>query len=424
MFLLAMTLLWVLEAVRKDSWMNWALAGGTLALAALTKPHALISLVAIGIFIFILSLGRPLFIRSVLVRGLSTLIAFVIVRVLGGFLLAGPIGVNFLTSYGAADAVGEIVGGQTSGDEALSPAETAFALFPAQFEIHVLTGVAALGAFLAPLVVNVLRLIGKRNANDVQIFGLLSFVWFGVMLVAIVLFTGWVTGTGDDHTTRVLLRYYDFMFPVLALAGLAVTFDFVKQKPALWSRLAAAGALFFLATSAYTGIFGGLTIQIADAPTLAGLVVNTEVYNISAGLVVLSALTVAFFPEYSRYVVATSVVTGLALTGFQAQGQYIHFRGQDSSADVAGKTLASSYSAEEIDAVAVVSATRFDGRVASLWMDADNQLVLVAPNSAITEEILDSDIERVLLLDDISFAGKHETEIVGEGFSLIRLVKP
>ncbi|MEK9600040.1 MAG: glycosyltransferase family 39 protein, partial [Pontimonas sp.] len=201
-FLLAMTLLWVLEAVQKDSWMNWALAGGTLALAALTKPHALISLVAIGIFIFIFSLGRPLFIRSVLVRGLSTLIAFVIVRVLGGFLLAGPIGVNFLTSYGAADAVGEIVGGQTSGDEALSPAETAFALFPAQFEIHVLTGVAALGAILAPLVVNVLRLIGKRNANDVQIFGLLSFVWFGVMLVAIVLFTGWVTGTGDDHTTR------------------------------------------------------------------------------------------------------------------------------------------------------------------------------------------------------------------------------
>lgn len=424
MFFLGLTLTYILEAVKRDTWQSWAVSGSILALAALTKPHALISLVAIGLFILVYSLGKPNFLKNVFVRGLTTLGAFLIVRVGLGFLIAGPIGMNFLTSYGASDAVGEIVAGPAGEPGGLSPAETAFALFPAQFEIHVLTAVAALGAFLVPLLVNVIRLFGKKGASEVQIFGLLIFIWFGVMVVAIVLFTGWVTGTGDDHTTRVLLRYYDFLFPLLAVAGLAVTRDFVRDKPVLWVRLIGAGLLFVLATYAYTGIFGSLTIQIADAPTLAGLVVNTDVYNISAGLVVLTAVAVAFTPALSKYAVATAMAVGLVLTGFQAQGQYIQFRGQDSSADVAGKLLATSLSQIERDAVAVVSATRFDGRVASLWMDSDNQLVLVSPGSVINQELLAPEITRVLLLGDIEFDGVQDLEISGEGFRLIRVDQP
>jgi len=420
-FLLALTTLLILEAVRRDTWQAWASVGSALALAALTKPHALISLLAIGLFILFYSLGGPNFLKKVSVRGFTTLGAFVLVRISFGFLLAGPVGVNFLSNYGASDAVGDIVAG--AGDTAgqLSPATTAFALFPVQFEIHVLTAVAALGAFLAPLLVNALRMLGKKAASEVQVFGLLALIWFGVMLVAIVLFTGWVTGTGDDHTTRVLLRYYDFLFPILAVAGLAVASDFVQEKPVLWARLGGAGIVFILASSAFTGIFGSLTIQIADAPTLAGLVVNTQVYNVSAGLVVLVVLMVAFFPSFSKYGVASAVSLGLVLTGFQAQGQYINFRGEDSSADVAGKVIASSLDAEERDAVAVVAATRFDGRVASLWMDSDNQLILVAPSSTINDELLEPHISRVLLLGDINFDGNQVLEVSGDGFQLIKL---
>lgn len=420
-FLLALTTILILEAVRRDTWHMWASVGLGLALAALTKPHALISLLAVGLFILFYSMGRPEFLRRVLVRGLTTLGAFVLFRISLGFLLAGPVGVNFLSNYGASDAVGEIVASTGEASGAVSPAATAFALFPVQFEVHVLTAIAALGAFLAPLLVNSLRMLGKKAASEVQVFGLLALIWFGVMLVAIVLFTGWVTGTGDDHTTRVLLRYYDFLFPIVAIAGLAVTADFANNKPVLWTRLGGAGLVFVLASTAFTGIFGTLTIQIADAPTLAGLVVNTQVYNVSAGLVVIAVLTVAFLPNYSKYAIAAAVTLGLTLTGFQAQGQYINFRGQDSSADVAGKLLAGSLSSAEREAVAVVSATRFDGRVASLWMDSDNQLVLVGPGSTINDELLEPHISRVLLLDDINFDGRQVTELSGDGFQLIKL---
>ena len=425
--LLGLTVYFVSRAISSDHLQDWLLAGTSLGLAALVKPHALLSLIPLAIFVALYSLEKRDGSR-ILRRSFSALAGFVLARFLVGFVIAGPKALNVFTSYGLGDAFATVTGGGSQTTESATntvvvgsgPIDGVIALFPSQAVIHSQVLIALLGVPIAVLLWNLVYTFTPNPLTDGQRFALLALIWLLSMTISIVAFTGWITGSGDDHTTRVLLRYYDFLFPVVVIASLSAISDSKLTESRPWMRWASSGLILAAASPAFAGAFGSLQIQIADAPNLAGLVVNRFVFDSIAILVFLGLLILAFFPRLTKWPLAVIATWTLVATGFQAQGQYIQFRGADQAADIAGKALYELKESIDLENVLVIANSRFDARVASLWMDADNEILLLNPG-ALVPSSADQIDEYALLLGDTRMEGNFEVLLSGEGFEFVRV---
>jgi hypothetical protein len=107
--------------------------------------------------------------------------------------------------------------------------------------------------------------------------------------------------------------------------------------------------------------------------------------------------------------------------GYQAQGQYQAFRGSLSPEDSAGKYATQLYSEEIRDQILIISSSRFSARVASLWMDANNQLALYETGSSLDSSIVSEGTSLVLVLGDFRLSDEFERVTSGEGYAYYKL---
>jgi phosphoglycerol transferase len=429
-FLLGITLWFVLKAADNPSWITWAYVGIPLAFAHMAKPHALIAAMAIGVYLLFSALEDRPYWKNAVIRASALLGSFVIVRAVVGFAIAGPKSLNIFGAYGGNSAIGEFVAGVASGEANLEAGSSlvgagavagAAGLFPAQLFTHSLVISALLGAAVVAMIIAAIDSVRTKEIKPAHRLAILALIWLIVMVIAIVLFTGWITGAGDDHTTRVLLRYYDYLFPIVILAGVAVAFDkTILENTTAWIRWVAIAPIFILISTAFAGYFGNLTIQIADAPNLAGLVVNQTVVNVTANLMFLTLLVIAFFPKFTIWAMALLIPWTLVGTGFQIQDQYQGFRLADSAADQAGFFVKDYLDTTQIGNVAILATSRFDGRVADFWMQQDSQLEILNPTSVYPVSELPENIDWVLTIGDLSI-DVGEVVSTAEGYKLYKL---
>ena len=428
-FLLGLTLLAILRAANNASWKNWALVGLPLALAALVKPHALIAAMAIGIYLLIAGLEKRPYWKPTLLNAAALLGSFLAVRFIVGFAVAGPKALNPFGAYGASGAVGEFVGGVSTGQattDATSligagPVVGAVGLFPTQFLTHTMVVAALLGASVTVIILAAIHSVVSKSTRPIHRFSVLTLVWLLLMMVAIVLFTGWITGGGDDHITRVLLRYYDYLFPIVALAGAAVAADKeILSGVKGWVRWLIAGPVFLLISIAFAGYFSTLTIQIADAPNLAGLVVDKVTFDTTGNLTMLVLLLIAFFPRFAIWGFAAMVPFTLVMTGYQIQDQYQGFRMEDSAADKAGHFTAETLDAQQRDDLFILAETRFDARVASFWLEHNTDIELLGAESVYPVANLPEGTKWVLAIGNLSMES-GEVVSTEEGYKLYKI---
>lgn len=425
-FLIGLTALFVSYGIASDKATHWAAAGLSLGSAALVKPHALISLIPLAVFLAIYSLEKR-GVRGFLVRAGSALGGFIVARFLVGFAVAGPKALNFFGNYGLGDALETAADFQTTQSDlnvgstvGAGPMTGVLNLFADQSWVHAQVIAALLGIPVAVLVWNAIILFRTPDPSNSQRFALLALIWLLSMVIAIVAFTGWITGSGDDHTFRVLLRYYDFIFPIVGVAALAALHRSPMTNSKPLARWVSAGLVLAVASPAFAGAFGALQIQIADAPNLAGLVVNRFVFDSVAMALILGLGVMAFFPGLLKNVALIAVVFTAVVTGFQAQGQYIQFRGQDQASDVAGKALYELRDMYALDEVLIIANSRFDARVASLWMDVDNPILLLNPG-AIVPTTAEQLPELALVVGDVELEGDFTVLLSGSGYEFIRV---
>lgn len=410
----------------------WIWTGGVLGLAALSKPHALFSVAAIGLFLIVFELNQKGKFKDLAKSVVYYSGSFLLVRLGLGLAIAGPKALNLLGTYGAGNAVGEFVtsagsaGG--SGGETLvgaGPVAGAVGLFIPQISTHSLVMASLTGALLAVLILAAIESIRRRSSSPETSLAVLMLIWVGVMITVVALFTGWITGGGDDHTNRVLLRYYEFLVPVVSVAAFAYLFKGSEYRKAkAWSRILAGAIMFLLTTMSFGGLFSGLQIQIADAPSVAGLISQNDIWNLVGVGTAIGVVAIAFFPKPAPYVVISTFVLSMVGMGWQTQNQYLDARGNSSEADVAGQFVRNYVADEEVGGVVTLSNSRFDGRVASFWMEANNELQILPRGTAISVNDLPADTKWVLSLGLTSLDDFTGRRIQGDGFALYQILKP
>lgn len=409
------------RALRTNGASDWVLVGSFLGLAALTKPHALLSAMGVGLALAIFAIfksgsfmerTKPLFLVTV---------SAVVVRFALGFVLGGPAALSLLSSYNSGEALATLTNNQPAtepgGDSIVGGGQVAgaFGLFPDQFVIHLLSIFAIAGIAITVIVARFLNRVRRDESLPVDRLALVVLIWLGTMVVSIVLFTGWITGGGDDHTLRVLLRYYDFLLPILFVVAIALASQRRLDSSSLLSRWIPSAAALGASAVAFTGFFSTLVIQIADAPFLAGLVVDRFVYDSVSVIGFLAILVLAFFPRHLLWALLASLIFTFPAMGFISQSQYISFRGEDNGADQMGKYAYANLSEQDREQTPVVAQSRFDGRTVSFWMDADNVLLLLPAGSVISRELF-SDAPRFLIVDESMVLGEEyaSLEQIGE----------
>lgn len=427
-FFLGLLLLVLLHAMKEQGWRNWAIVGAVIGTASLVKPHAWMAVIPIAIFIFVLCLDhKKRFFKDLALAGGALVGGAILARLVIGFIVAGPKALSFFGAYlsfGTLQQVTEAPQEVAEGGTAIgtSPITGVIELFWPQLSIHVLTVSALMAIAIVGLIVAIIDLVRTREPRTVNLLALLSFIWLGSMVIIIVIFTGWLTGGGDDHTTRVLLRYYDFLFILVPLSGLAVFVSKSVNMQNVFVRWGLAILFGTVITNSFTGNFSSLTIQIADAPNLAGLVVNLETFNGVAITMALALAVYATFPNYTKWTFIALLPFSMIAAGWQIQDQYQGFRGSLSAADRAGQYVYANLTEEEKQNIHILANTRFDATNIAIWVDAPQlDYELGTEGSVYESDWAPKEADWIVSTGGIQVQGEFLEKYEGEGFTLYKI---
>ncbi|MEY4990803.1 MAG: hypothetical protein RIS08_1029 [Actinomycetota bacterium] len=432
-FFLSLVLVLVLNAAQNYEWQNWAWVGLLVGITSLIKPHAWLSAIAIGIFMLVLGLSQKRLRWKPLFLSLASIISAAVVgRVVVGFFVAGPKALGFFGQYLGESVIQEITSvGNGAGSTAELPAPSpvasgqvngVIALFGIQLNTHMLTVFALMGIAVLGLTLGLIAIIRTRELDPVSAFSLFAFIWLFSLILEIVIFTGWITGGGDDHTTRVLLRYYDFLFVIVPLAGFAAIWSGLADKTNVFLRWGLVFIVGLLITPAFSGFFGTLTIQIADAPNLAGLVVNQDVLN---GVALTSALALFVFavaPKYLKWAFIVILPFSMVGTGWQIQDQYQGFRAELNAADKAGKFVYQNWSeADRLESL-VIAGSRFEATNVAIWADVPGiEYELFGAGSQYDANSAPDGTRWIIAVGDLGAVGDFAEVVEGDGYTLYKL---
>ena len=372
-FFASITLYFLYKAISTtDSGWLWFIASlGSLTLTGLVKPHAFILWIGLLVFL-ILMLARQGENRRNLASWLIALfVAYPSLKLFLGFVLAGEAGFTFLGRGYEESLVRFLEMMGLASSEALSASSsvaTASSLIEpsvgttALLVTIVLSFITLLiGTFLASAGSFWVYIVRFRTLTDFQV---LVGVVAAVYIVAIAAFTALVTLTGDDHSDRILLRYFEFLAPFIILSALIEVNrrELLKTRVVVWTAAASVGAF-----AGWIVVGTVFDLQISDSAFM-----TAASYFWILGILPPLAAIVSVIITRNRALNSTSIVAWIfsvvtVLGGVSAYAGFYQINAFAGPADAAGKKLQAEYSDVAGEQILVIGADRRLAFVVKFW---------------------------------------------------------
>jgi phosphoglycerol transferase len=418
--------LWVAD---KGKWQLWSMVGVSLGLAALVKPHAIFMLPAFTIFALVISykLAAGSWLAGIRAAA-STIAGFSVAKFGLGFLFAGTEGLKLFGGYGSpVDALTSVVENQapTVGQEAGTQATGLELLASVSFghlamHLAVVLMIAGLPLLLS---LRVLLSVAKKPepvGPVSSLFILVGLITFSIIAVVAV-FEAYVTVGGDDHSDRLILRYYEFLIPQFIVMGLLLP-RFTDSK-LVWRILQGStvviAALFF--SIFYPGNFDQ---QYADSSTLPGLAASGGLFIAVAVAIAAAILYWIFTPEegnvlIGRFVIPLFLIVALVMS----QSKLIEINGTQAYFDQAGWASRDALNDVPGDRIIVIGQTRTEVFTVKFWIDEPNIKDLLVLEGSVVPLDNVSESDYVVTLGNIGIDFPHEVVTEGEGYKLVKVVR-
>ncbi len=394
---------------------QWGGVGALVGLFSLVKPHALFIVPAyVGYVAFVGWSERASLISTVL-RAISFLAAIFLVKIGIGFLVAGPEGVSLFGSSYSSIA-----------DSAAKDLQHYVTLLLSSLNVFQGHALALLFLFGVPLVSAFCIAGGALIKRDYCLRQNLS-VYMLLVLSSLVfvtcLFTVSVADTGPYETiTRLHMRYYNFLFPLLVLV-VAAQLSFKNPAFSVCALLLVApvalGILYVMAGGASQYVSSHI-----DNPEWRGTVVSPYVFKflgfLSLTSVVLwgwkralgnSFYVYVFFPVFvflSSYFVVKEQQNRLVSDSYDSAG--IFAKQFLSRSDLNNTVIVGSQPGAMFRTLFYFDSVRPAGEV-----------LRIIPDAAVVDTAALQDKDWALILGDHQLAGEFLYRIPMNGFSLVRI---
>jgi len=418
--------LWVAD---KGKWQLWSLVGISLGLAALVKPHAIFMLPAFTIFALVVSykLASGSWLAGIRSAG-STISGFFVAKFGLGFLFAGTEGLKLFGGYGSpVDALTSVVQNQapTVSQDAGTQA-TGLELFASVSFGHLamhLAVVLMIAGLPLLLSLRVLLAVAKKPepvGPVSSLFILVGLITFSIIAVVAV-FEAYVTVGGDDHSDRLILRYYEFLIPQFTVMGLLLP-RFTDSK-LVWRILQGStvvvAALFF--SIFYPGNFDQ---QYADSSTLPGLAASGGLFIAVAVAIAAAILYWIFTPEEGNVLIGRFIIPLFLIVAlFMSQSKLIEINGTQAYFDQAGWASRDALNDVPGDRIIVIGQTRTEVFTVKFWIDEPNIKDLLVLEGSVVPLDNVSESDYVVTLGNIGIDFPHEVVTEGEGYKLVKVVR-
>lgn len=267
---------WALSRAREEHWQGWAGAGLILGCSALIKPHSMLFVPAILIYIGYLSATGN---ERRLATSARNIGAFLLAALLAKFalslLIAGPAGLTFF-----GPSYNKIASTTTSGlDRAIE-----LGLYALEsIRGHVLALCLIVGLPLAvALQLGFSSLATRGRADDAQRMAILAALLLANLVPVVALFSASVINSSVfESITRLHMRYYDFAFALLwiVVASRLASPDTANARK--WRILLGVLIALPMLYAIYTQM-RPYEPNIIDSPELRGLTYNSATFYLTS----------------------------------------------------------------------------------------------------------------------------------------------
>ena len=426
-FMMSLTIWLTLVVSRRHSWLLWIVSGLSLGATALVKPHAIFLVPAFVIFAFIIAFKKfdSSWLQG-LKSGAASAAGFLIAKFGIGFAFAGAEGLKLFGGYGSPV---EAITGATSaegvsvGAEGVAQSGLEVLIFVAS--THLLTHASAILLiagipFMLSLGVTYSVTKTKEPIGEVKSLFVLVALISVSMIFVVALFEAYVTAIGDDHSNRLILRYYEFLIPQFIVMGLLLP-RFTNSKRLF--RIIQGSIV--VAASMFLTIYYPPAIekQYADSSTLPGMG-NDQVFFVFVGIFV--SCGVIFWivnPKRGNEVIGSFIMPAvLILALVMSQNKLVETNGTPAYFDRAGWDSRSYLEDVPGERIMVIGQNRTDVFVVKFWIDEANIKDLLPPEGGLVLSEDVAGVDYVVILGNIGVDFPNEIVSEGEGYYLLKVV--
>jgi phosphoglycerol transferase len=410
---------------------RWFLVGAIYAICSLVKPHAILFLPAILVYIgSVFFLRKSLISRPSATAFFSFILGTFLIKFAISYIFAGPSGLNIFGAF-----YGSMASSATADSERYIQILLT-ALENIKGHILVLVLLYGLPLVLA-MSVTAKALLTRGNqkiqevsqASQYEKVSVLSLVIIFNLICVTSLFTASIVGFGPyENPYRLHMRYYNFALPLFYIIGAGALSRAVDIKKSTRYILGTIAAIF--SGYALWSNIDPFQKSLNDNPELLGLTLNYFAFKIIGALLVLALFSWVIFNRRG-----IQLYLYLALPLFVGISSYhvgleLNNRHNLSIYDKAGIFTRHNLSSDDISKVVIVGSDPGELDRSLHYLDNVKAYVDVIPRDAAYDLArLPPDKEWILLIGDHELIGNHSYKIHMMGFSLVRvspdiLVKP
>ena len=409
-----------IQPEQKRPWLMFSVSVLFLTLAGLTKPHAIILTAGlVGFLIISVFLKREAFRKSLLRMGLVTF-GYLGLKLALGFALAGTQGLTILGASYERSLISFFNQISAFNQGAMSASALVINPVDAQgfsnFFLFTITHLALLTFGFAFMTLGFPMLL-IRPLSKLSDFQLLVIVISVVYLVGIAMFTALVTFTGDNHADRLLGRYFEFLIPLVFIAGLIELFR--REKVLLPRKILFAVSILVFAI-VWIAIISQADFKLSDSATLLGAFRQELLPWLVIAFVAVLALLIIDRPKQLKPIAATALLLTVLLTGLSSQQRQIELNSGKVSADFAGDALRNNHSEIPGDQVVVLGTNKQLAFVTKFWsVKKDVDHFVLNPESIVSAN--DPQLANYTLIVELSGIQVNDGYelTTGEGFRIL-----
>jgi hypothetical protein len=186
------------------------------------------------------------------------------------------------------------------------------------------------------------------------------------MMIVISAFGAYVTLTGDDHTDRILLRYYEFLIPVVYLGAYQV----LKQKhPEGILKYVFFGVFLLSAILISANGIVAIEPKLSDSSYLIGIFDNLDMRWLYSAALIAVFLFILGAPTKLAQYSATTIALATIFAGISAQQNQLDINSQQIGPDFAGQYVRDELPDVPGEEIYVVGSDKQLVEASIFWMD-------------------------------------------------------